>query len=206
MADTATWLTAGATLGLAGAALGALGLALAQVRTTRREAKVDRTVNLHRDATTGEVQAAKRRLGAMLWAVGERTAGRRDVCYQPRFDEFRPAVAGVDRGGKLASYPARVRRPHDELPLDDVYCILHSFERLHAAHTKKTLADDLFESFAWDICRWSKVFALIQRSDTVRVTALHDLANAYLPRLTREEKARLGDTGFVRARVDARSP
>jgi hypothetical protein len=197
MSDAALWVIAGATVGVALVGSVAALFARRQILATHREAKVDRTVELHREATTGEVQAAKRRLDALLWVTGEQIARRRHVCYQPRLNEFHPAVAGVDRGGRLAKYGRGVPHPGHIRPLDDLHCIVHSFERLWAAQEKNVLDEDLLDYFAWDIARWSMSLDKIRRDDTLRVSGLHALRPAAWDKLTPGERERLGPANFV---------
>jgi hypothetical protein len=205
MSNTDLWITAGATIGLAAATLGlivtgavAICVARNQLSETNREASVDRTVALHREATTGEVQAAKRRLGALMWATGERLEGRRHYCYQPRWKHFLPPVKGVSEGGAFARYPAGIAGPEGARPLDDLYCILHSFERIRAAQHEATLDDGLFRNLAWDIARWSRVLENITAEDTPRAAGLRALAPIAIDKLSGDDRARFDrDDRFV---------
>jgi hypothetical protein len=194
------WVIAGATIGVVLVCSAAALFARRQILARHRESKVDRTVELHREGTTGEVQAAKRRLGAFLWETGERIARRRHVCYQPRLNEFYPAAAGVDRGGRLAKYGRGVPHPGRVRPLDDLHCVVHSFERLWAAQEKDVLDEDLLDYFAWDIARWSMTLDKIRRDDTLRVSGLHAMRPAAWDKLTPGERDRLGPGNFVSAR------
>lgn len=65
-------VTAAATGALVATGLGALYFARRQIDAARHDSKVDRTIDLHRDLTMGEVRLAKRRIAAMLWDAGER--------------------------------------------------------------------------------------------------------------------------------------
>ena len=198
--DTSAFMAAWATIALAAVGALALGVAWWQVCTARRQAKLDRTLRLHRDATTGEVQAAKRRLGALMWRAGEKSAGRRDALYQPSFHELLPAVHGVDGGGRFATYPADIAKGSHDRPLDDLYCILHSFERLYAANrATKALDDDLFKNLAWEIRRWSSVLQKIDGDRTPRAVGLHALAAEVEADLSEVERARLDGTVYVSA-------
>jgi hypothetical protein len=194
---TAASVTAWATLCLLGAGLGAILFAYLQVRTTRNQAKLDRTVGLHVDATTGEVQAAKRRLGTLLWGKGESVACQRRVRYQPLFDEFFPTVEGVENVGVLAAYkPDITSDPTAIRPLTDLYCVLHSFERLYAA---RGAVEGLFDSLAWDTCSWSMVLERVREEDTTHVASLHKLANSAFWRLSCADRGRLRNLSFVDA-------
>lgn len=198
---TSLTITAWATGLLVITGLGAIGFAVWQLGATRKQANLDRTVALHRDATTGEVQAAKRRLGTLLWAKGESLAGHRRVRYRPSFTEFFPAVKGVDRrGGAVGAYGADIASNRTAMrPLTDLYCILHSFERVHAARTQGALDESLFDSLAWDTCSWSMALEDIREEQTVHVVSLHQLARTAFLRLTPDERQRLRDLTFIDA-------
>jgi hypothetical protein len=78
------------------------------------------------------------------------TPGRRP---SPRAVRLQGARNG---GSRFATYPTDIAKGSHEQPLDDLYCIQHSFERLYAANrATKALDDDLLENLAWEIRRCS---------------------------------------------------
>lgn len=179
-------------------ALGAVGVLVAvwQIHTTRKQARLDRTLQLHRDMTTGEGQAAKRRLTAMLWDAGQKQMGSH-ACFRPRFEELRPR-AGSKPAGALAVYPLWISETRGNRPLDDLYYVLGGFARLrealHAGALEDRLARKLFE---WEVCWWNALLSRIEhdptsgRGDTRDVLGLRELGREFGPSLPDGLKERI---------------
>lgn len=181
------WWTAGPTIALAAIAFAAALVAACALFVANRDARVDRTIALHRDMTTGETQAARRRLGATLWHRGAQESQRPNVCCTPAWADFLPGVPGGSDAGWLVTYPSDVVVTGDDVkrlrPLDDLYLLLSGFERLSEAFDAGTLHKKLVrELFAWDVCWWCTCLRNIEYSpetgegDTPRIRTLRRLA------------------------------
>lgn len=169
---------------LAGGAVLAAVFAARQVWVTHKQSRLDRTLQLHRDFNTGEVEAAKRRLTTLLWRTGEDVSNQRNVCYRPTFDQFLPAATTIP-GGALSVYPSSIIGYADSRPLDDLLTILRCFERLRAAKKNKSVVNTLFDDlFGYDLIWWSKLLTGITYDATngigatPQVDALHELSAA----------------------------
>jgi hypothetical protein len=165
-----------------GAVLGAViaGIAIfVQRHNSRVLGRIERTVALHRDITTGEVGAARDRFTELMWREGSRLKPGR--CYQPRFaellrPEFTHASASVQRGN-LADYPADLTASGAS-PSRDLYKVLWCFERIHALLASEQLdqglaVDLLGRHTVW----WNSLCAEISDDDTMHRRALRQAAD-----------------------------
>jgi hypothetical protein len=184
---------------LAGGAVLAAIFAARQVWVTHKQSRLDRTLQLHRDFNTGEVESSKRRLSSLLWRTGEDVSHQRNVCYRPTFEQFLPAARDI-AGGPLSVYPPFIMASENARPLDDMLTILRCFERLRAAKKNKSVVNVLFDDlFGYDLIWWSRLFAGITYDvnsgvgATPQVVALHELsaASALRSPLREGDKARM---------------
>jgi hypothetical protein len=196
---------------LAGGAILAAIFAARQVWVTHKQARLDRTLQLHRDFNTGEVEEAKRRLTTLLWRTGEDSSQQRNVCYQPTFNEFFPAASDI-AGGRLSVYPSFIIGHEDSRPLDDLLTTLRCVERIRAATKSDAVVGEFFDDlFGYDLIWWSRLLVRITydvntgEGATPLIVALHDLA----AEVSRRSPLRGGDlTRIARnfSLVDATEP
>lgn len=164
-----------------GAVLGAViaGVAVfVQRHNSRVLGRIERTVALHRDITTGEVGAARDRFTELMWREGSNIkAGR---CYQPRFaellkPEFTDGPAPVNHR-KLADYPKDLTTVGAS-PSRDLYKVLWCFERIHALIHSKQLDQDLaVKLLGRHTVWWNSLCAEISDDDTMHRGALEQAA------------------------------
>jgi hypothetical protein len=170
-----------------------------QVETTAQVAYVDRTLNLHREFFTGEVQEAKRRLSDLLWYIGGSDSSNRLLCYQPLLDELMPRTRGLPPA-KLAEYPEWVIGAKAHRPLDDVFLILGAFERIRAAKLGNTLDTEIYYMiFSFHVAWWNRLFVRLvslQEDSVVGAPAINPLRELALDprindRLSLSQQARI---------------
>lgn len=162
---------------------GIIGLAvgLFQLWSGLKAIRVQRTIDLHRDLTTGEVGRAADRLSTLLWKEGERRFGR-NRCYAPEWPELLTAVRGTGGAGRLGEYidSDRVVDFASSEPLRDLYALLWCFERIEAGRASRALDRVLLASLiephaAW----WSCALQHVRPSDTTHVSALRRLTSSF---------------------------
>src|SRR5205807_133886 len=96
-------------------------IALRQLRAGQRGLKTQRSIDLHRDLTTGEVGAARDRFTTFMWQLGEEKY-HVNRCSRPTFDALNPAVGLPSaRRGRMGSYPKHMEAGHPAEPLRDLY-------------------------------------------------------------------------------------
>jgi hypothetical protein len=149
-----------------------------QLRRMKAAAAVERTIELHRNLTTGEVGAARDRFTELMWRIGQ--ARRPGSCHQPTFDELmgKRFADLSDEQVDLTAYPEDLPGA-DSSPLRDLYKVLWCFERIWAAHDASlldgTLSDRLLAKHAiW----WDQLVIGVHDADTQHRQALRDLAHA----------------------------
>jgi hypothetical protein len=122
---------------------GSLLVAAAAVMNDNAGRRLDRTLELHEQLVSGELQTARLRLGHHL-----RAAGTDRKVYQPTASELRS-------GERLGSYG------HDSShsPSDDASLILKYFERAHGALVANSLDEPFFlRTIGREACWWARAF------------------------------------------------
>lgn len=160
------------------AALAAASGSWVQIGKGQRALRVQRTIDLHRDLTSGEVGAARDRLSHLMWTWGERMAGE-NVCHAPLWDELMPDVLADGSRGELARYidTAVETGANRAEPLRDLYKVLWCFERIEAGRKKRVLDDHfLSQLIAPHAVWWAELTRNLNTDDTRHVGALHSLA------------------------------
>jgi hypothetical protein len=183
VSSVADWITAGGTTLLGVSAALAAVLGGRQIGENHKIAKIDRTLDFHRDFDLGEVHEARHRLLDLLWYVGAEGTDRRVVCYQPLFNEFLPASPSGPAGG-LAAYRADGINVEHHRPLEDVLLILGTFQRLNGAKASGTLDHLTFRRlFGHELLWWNDLFRRIVpvdrlgHGDTPLIKSLRTLAD-----------------------------
>lgn len=186
-----TWIQA--ITGLTVAVGGSIGV-IREVRGAKARGADDRTIQLHRDLTTGEIGASRDRFTELMYRTGQKLeAGH---CFQPTFfDLLHPRFSG-EGNGRLSRYPRSMHAPEDLVPMQDLYKILWTFERINASldskrlDTKLTL--DLIGSHAvW----WNELLARVTESDTMHRKSLSQFAKWSIRQ--RPQLAILSENDFV---------
>ncbi len=160
-----------------GAVLGAVAAAIAivvQRHNSRLLGRIERTVALHRDLTTGEVGASRDRFTELMWREGSHT--QPGQCHQPCFAELLDAEFTRDSvipgRGALARYPDDVAQ-QGASPSRDLYKVLWCFERIDALLASKQLDAGLaVELLGTHTVWWNSLCARISDADTMHRRAL----------------------------------
>lgn len=171
--------------------IAATGLAIAghQIRatnqdteTTRKMAEVDRTLELHRDFSSGDVGDARWRFIAFMHFLGERSKGE-GQCYQPTWDQLLPPVGAekVDLSndrGSLARYSIAVdNRWQNAEPLHDLYTVLYYFKRVLGAIQHQTIDAELLRQLIGSHVEWWYVLCgKLTKDNSILMIPLRDLA------------------------------
>lgn len=123
--------------------IAAIGVAAALYQQHRQHhaLRVERTIALHRDLTTGEVGAARERFTTAMWWAGRKSGL---LCHQPTWEELDDSPPTP---GALAVYSAEVTGDPTERPLRDLYRVLYCFERIEKARSAGAIEDKL----AWSL-------------------------------------------------------
>ena len=159
--------------------LAAAAVAWWQLRANRSATKVQRTIGFHEVLTTGEVGAARDRLATLMWFLGDRIEPGR--CHRPTFAELlgttysrgSSSAAGID----LSSYPEDVVPDAGTTPLQDLYRLLWTFERIEAAEKHGLVDADLVaEMLNHHIVWWDTLASEISDDDTRHRKSLARLA------------------------------
>ena len=131
----------------------ALALAIVTLRTDVKDRQVDRTLALHAELTSGEIDDARLRLGNHLRVHGStNSSGHR----MPR----RASVGELHASGGIGTYGPNVQGN----PKDDLSKILRFFERARLVRDAGSADDPLFvELIGRHACWWNCV--LIRDSD-----------------------------------------
>ena len=167
-----TWIQA--ITGLTVAVGGSIGV-IREVKGAKARGADDRTIQLHRDLTTGEIGAVRDRFTELMYRTGEKIESGR--CYRPTFlDLLHPRYSG-EGNGRLCRYPRSMHAPEESVPMQDLYKILWTFERINASLESKRLDAkltlDLIGSHAvW----WNQLLARISESDTMHRKSLNRFA------------------------------
>jgi hypothetical protein len=154
--------------------------AIIQIRVGQKAVRVQRTIDLHRDLTTGEVRAARDRFTALMWRHGEARAGR-NVCHVPSWTELLTDVLGGGERGELGEY-----RPEDKIagaegaePMRDLYAVLWCFERIEAGRAGRALDRRLLaELIASHAVWWDELTRRLTSENTTHVKSLRSLAES----------------------------
>lgn len=147
----------------------ALFVAVQTLRWDSSNKRIDRVHDLHRELTTGEVGAARARLGAFL-----RNAGGTD-------GPVRITTLTELREGSLSSYPEG--GGVDAAPRRDATLILRFFERARIAQVGHAVDDEVFAALIGRHAAWWD--CAIARSDSISrrpLRALAEWANSYTKR------------------------
>lgn len=168
-------------IGTIGGVLVALIFAWWQLSESRKANRIQRTIAFHEALTTGEVGAARDRLATLMWAVGESLEP--GACYRPTFAEllgenYSRGTRGVGRT-LLDTYPPNIAEASATTPLQDLYRLLWTFERIDAAAQnglveKKLVSELLDHHVVW----WDALADNITDDDTRHRRSLRRLANS----------------------------
>lgn len=160
-----------------------LGVGLYQLWSGLKATRVQRSIDLHRDLTTGEIGRAADRLSTMLWKEGERRFGR-NRCYAPQWHELLTAVRGGADAGELGTYleSDRLVDAATAEPLRDLYAILWCFERIEAGRAANALDRKMTKVLvgphaAW----WSVALRHVSESDTSHIASLNAFVDGMSP-------------------------
>lgn len=154
--------------------------AIIQVRVGQTAVRVQRTIDLHRDLTAGEVGAARDRFTTLMWKHGEAIAGR-NVCHVPSWSELLPDVLGGGDRGELGEYRAedKIVGAESAEPMRDLYTVLWCFERIEAGRAGRALDRRLLaELIASHAVWWCELTRRLTPENTTHVRSLRSLAAA----------------------------
>lgn len=154
--------------------------AIIQIRVGQKAVRVQRTIDLHRDLTTGEVGGARDRFTTLMWKRGEALAGR-NVCHVPSWTELLPDVLGGGGRGELGEYRAedKIAGAEGAEPMRDLYAVLWCFERIEAGRAGRALDRRLLaELIASHAVWWNELTRRLSSDNTTHVKSLRSLASA----------------------------
>lgn len=154
-------------------------LAWWQLRAARSAARVQRTIDFHEVLTTGEVGAARDRFATLMWFSGEQKQPGR--CNRPSFGELLGATYSGGESGEhvdISAYPPEVVEDAPTSPMQDLYRLLWTFERIEAAEEHglvdlKLTAKLLDHHFVW----WDALAREITVENTRHRRSLQRLAS-----------------------------
>jgi hypothetical protein len=158
---------------------GSLVVAAMAIMNDNAGRRLDRTLELHEQFVSGDLQAARRRLGNHL-----RAAGHDGRVYQPTPSELRS-------GGKLGSYGGN----SSHVPNDDVSLIIRYFERAYETLRANSVDQPFFlRTIGREACWWARALERDWSSSAHQaLQALAQWANAYEARLGAESIADWGE-------------
>lgn len=168
--------------------------AIIQIRVGQKAVRVQRTIDLHRDLTTGEVGAARDRFTTLMWKRGEALASR-NVCHVPTWLELLPDVLGGGGRGELGEYRAedKIAGAEGAEPMRDLYTVLWCFERIEAGRAGRALDRRLLaELIASHAVWWNELTRNLAPANTTHLSSLRSLARA----LSTAELERWAKTDF----------
>jgi hypothetical protein len=144
--------------------------------------KVDRTLNLHAEFSTGDIAAARFRFSELMWRAGEAAFGP-DTCWRPTWESIYPPSPGcgeaVNRSRFLGTYPISMNAS-DHRPLHDLRKVLWCLGRVNVARRdeKDALREQLVVALlGWEVIWWSLVCKRLDPNRGAILQPLYHLAD-----------------------------
>jgi len=148
--------------------VGGLWIAYYQIRADRRRGRIETTLQAQALLVSGEVGAARRRLGDYSYRLAlQNGAGPRMV--RPTWDDLEDGLDKIDG-------PVRTEQLGQDL-LSDLFLFSRAFRRIWIQVEYGLLDPKLaFDLFAWEAAYWCVFFSHVDSAKVEPLLALEDLA------------------------------